>query len=75
MRLMTAAYDGGKHIKDPKVSYEEVEAVKVQLKGVEKEDRWRRVCVDGKIIRLEEDGWFIVRKERSRLVRLEIPPS
>jgi hypothetical protein len=42
------------------VRYEDIEGLKVEL--LEDEGRWRRVCVDGKIVRVEQGGWFDVRK-------------
>ncbi|KAF2828648.1 hypothetical protein CC86DRAFT_196230 [Ophiobolus disseminans] len=60
MRIMGLAYQGGKHVEDGKVRYEESDGLKVEFQ--EKEDRWRRVCVDGKIVRVEEGGWVEVRK-------------
>jgi diacylglycerol kinase family enzyme len=60
MRLMGLAYQGGKHVDEEKVRYEAVEGVRVRFE--EEEARWRRVCVDGKIVRVEEGGWVEVRK-------------
>ncbi|KAG0635323.1 ATP-NAD kinase-like domain-containing protein [Tuber brumale] len=56
MRVMKAAYDGGKHVSIPGVRYQEVDGVRVHLK--ETEEKWRRVCVDGAVVTLEEDGWL-----------------
>jgi len=60
MRIMGLAYQGGKHVEDGKVRYEEVEGVRIEM--LEENGRWRRVCVDGKIVRVEEGGWVEVRK-------------
>jgi diacylglycerol kinase family enzyme len=60
MRIMGLAYAGGKHVEDPAVRYEDIKGLKVEL--LEDEGRWRRVCVDGKIVRVEEGGWVEVRK-------------
>ncbi|SMR49994.1 unnamed protein product [Zymoseptoria tritici ST99CH_3D1] len=62
MEIMTKAYDGGKHVEDPRVGYEEVEAMRIEFE--EAEERWRRVCVDGSIVRVEEGGWVEVRKRK-----------
>ncbi|KAI9790601.1 MAG: hypothetical protein M1816_004932 [Peltula sp. TS41687] len=62
MRLMTLASQGGKHIEDESVGYEEVEGVRIEVSPEEEEERWRRVCVDGTIVRLEKGGWVEVRK-------------
>jgi hypothetical protein len=37
-----------------------VEGVRVEIK--EGDGRWRRVCVDGVIVRVEEGGWVEVRR-------------
>lgn len=61
MKIMMAAYDAGKHIEDPRVSYEDVDALRIQFE--EDEAQWRRVCIDGKIIRVEKGGFVEIRKE------------
>ncbi|KAF2024465.1 hypothetical protein EK21DRAFT_78644 [Setomelanomma holmii] len=66
MRIMGLAYQGGKHVDDGKVRYEEVDGVRITFE--EGEGRWRRVCVDGKIVRVEEGGWVEVRKGEVRVV-------
>ncbi|KAJ4350232.1 uncharacterized protein N0V89_008853 [Didymosphaeria variabile] len=66
MRVMGLAYQGGKHVEDPMVRYEEVDGLRIEFQ--EKEDRWRRVCVDGKIVRVEERGWVEIRKEERRVL-------
>ncbi|KAF2500683.1 hypothetical protein BU16DRAFT_434345, partial [Lophium mytilinum] len=60
MRVMGLAYDGGKHVEEEAVGYEAVEGLKVDFRGLEEEGRWRRICVDGKIVRVESDGWVEV---------------
>ena len=67
-QLMQLAYDNGKHIQDERVGYEAVEGVRIELvnDGNEEEERWRRICVDGKIVRLEPGGWVDVRLDRTR---------
>ena len=69
-RLMTLAYQGGKHVQDDFVSYEEIDGVRIEFQGLEKEARWRRICVDGKIVRVEEDGWVEVRKDKEPVLQL-----
>ena len=68
MRIMGLAYQGGKHVDDPAVRYEAIDGLRIEFQGVEKESKWRRICVDGKIVRVEEDGWVEVRKEQRRVV-------
>ncbi|KAK6398446.1 hypothetical protein LTR81_025498 [Elasticomyces elasticus] len=59
MDLMTQAYGGGKHVDDERCGYEEIAALRIDFD--ENDARWRRVCVDGKIIRDEQGGWVEVR--------------
>ncbi|KAF2487930.1 ATP-NAD kinase-like domain-containing protein, partial [Neohortaea acidophila] len=66
MEIMMEAYQAGKHVEKARVGYEEIEAVKIEF--YEEEGRWRRVCVDGKIVRVEKDGWVEVRKETENAV-------
>jgi hypothetical protein len=60
MAVMTQAYDGGKHVTDERVGYEEIDGVRIEF--AEEDERWRRVCVDGQIVRVEEGGWVEVKK-------------
>lgn len=59
MQLLTLAYQGGKHIEDERVGYREILGLRIDFE--EGDGRWRRVCVDGKIVRVEEGGWVEVR--------------
>ncbi|KAH7088019.1 ATP-NAD kinase-like domain-containing protein [Paraphoma chrysanthemicola] len=70
MRLMGLAYQGGKHVDDEKVRYEEVEGVRIDF--AEEEGRWRRVCVDGKIVRVEEGGWVEIRRDVEKRVEVVV---
>ncbi|KAI9803148.1 MAG: hypothetical protein M1833_001219 [Piccolia ochrophora] len=58
--LMQAAYAGGKHVDDENVGDEVVEGTRVEMR--EAEGEWRRVCVDGRIVEVEEGGWVEVRR-------------
>lgn len=60
MRIMGLAYQGGKHVDDDMVLYRAIDGLRIVF--AEEDGRWRRVCVDGKIIRVEEGGWVEVRK-------------
>lgn len=64
MRIMGLAYQGGKHVEDAsgKVGYEEVEGMRLEMKETGAEGTWRRVCIDGLTVRLEEGGWMDVSK-------------
>lgn len=60
MRIMGLAFQGGKHIEDEVVGYEDIQAMRIDFD--EDDGRWRRVCVDGKIVRVGNSGWIEVRK-------------
>ncbi|KAF2280277.1 uncharacterized protein EI97DRAFT_411421 [Westerdykella ornata] len=68
MRLMSLAYQDGKHVQDPAVLYEGIDGLRIEfgVDGGETEERWRRVCVDGKIVVVGEAGWVEVRKGEVR---------
>ncbi|KAH7400536.1 ATP-NAD kinase-like domain-containing protein [Phaeosphaeria sp. MPI-PUGE-AT-0046c] len=70
MRIMGLAYQGGKHVEDESVTYEKVEGVRIEMG--EAEERWRRVCVDGKIVVVEEGGWVEVRKGEGEVIEVVI---
>lgn len=72
MRIMGLAYQAGKHVHDDKVRYEEVEGVRIEFRGQEQDARWRRVCVDGKIVSVDENGWVEVRRERGERSVLDV---
>ncbi|KAL8697510.1 MAG: hypothetical protein Q9201_007090 [Fulgogasparrea decipioides] len=68
MRLVGMALRGGGHEKDEMAQYAPINGLKIQFE--EADDRWRRVCVDGKIVRVEEGGWVEVRKGNKEVVNL-----
>jgi diacylglycerol kinase family enzyme len=70
MRLMTLAYQGGKHIAESEVSYEEIDGIRIEFDDLEDDARWRRICLDGKIVRLEKDGWVEIRPEKRSFLSL-----
>lgn len=59
MEVMTKAYQGGRHVEDQNVGYDEIEGLKIEFD--EEDGRWRRVCIDGKIVRVEKGGWVEIR--------------
>ena len=63
MRILGLAFQGGQHIDDELVGYETIEGMRIDFD--EPNGHWRRVCVDGKIIRVGEGGWVEVRKNRA----------
>ena len=61
IRILGLAFAGGKHIQEEAVQYEAIEALRIEFD--EPDGRWRRVCVDGKIIHVGEGGWMEVKRE------------
>jgi hypothetical protein len=68
MEIMGKAYDGGKHISDERVGYEEIDGLRIDFD--EEDSRWRRICLDGKIIRVEKGGWVEVQGDAGGVVDL-----
>ena len=68
MNLLGLAYQSGQHVHEAPVTYEDVEGFRITFR--EENEKWRRVCVDGKIIAVEENGWMEVRKETCSLLNL-----
>ncbi|EXJ92852.1 hypothetical protein A1O3_01406 [Capronia epimyces CBS 606.96] len=57
-RLLGQVYPSGDHVSDPKVIYEEIDGLKIQFD--EEDERWRMVCIDGKIVTIAKNGWVEV---------------
>lgn len=68
MEVMGKAYQGGQHIHDERIGYQAVKALKIEFD--EDDANWRRVCIDGKIIRVEKGGWVEVRTDTDSGVNL-----
>ncbi|KAL2215263.1 ATP-NAD kinase-like domain-containing protein [Thermoascus aurantiacus ATCC 26904] len=68
MNLMALAYQGGRHVHHESVGYEEIEGIRIEFD--EEDEKWRRVCIDGKIVAVEQGGWVEVRRERRRPLNL-----
>ncbi|KAL8674080.1 MAG: hypothetical protein Q9168_001515 [Polycauliona sp. 1 TL-2023] len=73
MRLMGLAMRGGGHEKDDMAQYAPINGLKIQFD--EADSRWRRVCVDGKIIQVDEGGWMEVRRGDHDVVNLRSPDA
>lgn len=71
MKILGLAYQRGKHVEDKSVRYEAIEGLRIDFE--EGEEKWRQVCIDGKIVAVEQGGWVEVRKERRTGVRLVVP--
>ncbi len=65
MRIMGLAYAEGGHIGEAGVGYEAIEGLRIDFGDGpgEEEERWRRVCVDGRIVVVPKGGWVEVRME------------
>lgn len=63
MGILGLAFKGGQHTDDEIVGYDRVEGVRIDFD--ESDNRWRRVCVDGKIVRIPEGGWVEARNNNA----------
>ncbi|KAL8786326.1 MAG: hypothetical protein Q9195_008253 [Heterodermia aff. obscurata] len=68
MNIMGRAFTDGTHIKDEAVTYRPIDGIRIDFD--EDEAHWRRVCVDGKIIRVDRDGWVEVSMGEQSLLDL-----
>ncbi|KAJ0415521.1 ATP-NAD kinase-like domain-containing protein [Aspergillus carlsbadensis] len=71
MQVLSLAYQNGQHIQDSDVIYRDVEGIRIGFN--EPEGSWRRVCIDGRVIMIEEGGWLEVHKEKRHLLRILSP--
>lgn len=62
MEVLTLAYQQGKHVEDTKhlITYHEIDSLRIEFD--EPGEEWRQVCIDGKIVAIEEGGWVEVRR-------------
>ncbi|KAE9362717.1 hypothetical protein N431DRAFT_424565 [Stipitochalara longipes BDJ] len=60
MEVMKAAYAGGKHTEMSEVGYGSVDVLRIDFKEEGENWKWRRCCVDGLIVGVEEGGWMEV---------------
>ena len=63
MKVLGLAFQSGAHIDHEAVGYESIKGIRIDFD--ESDSRWRRVCVDGRIVRVGESGWVEVRKNTS----------
>ncbi|TLS29633.1 hypothetical protein PpBr36_00961 [Pyricularia pennisetigena] len=90
LELMQAAYNGGSHVNcawppsdntgeekqasdDKVVGYNKVEEFKITIQ--EEDPRWRKVCIDGTIVEIPQDGWMHVRKTGKSRFRVLVDKS
>ena len=71
MEIFELAYQGGQHVKNQAVLYHDIEKIRIDFE--ESEGRWRRVCLDGKIVEVNEGGWVEISRERRDLVDIIAP--
>ena len=72
MEILGKAFTDGSHIHDEAVGYEEIYGLRIDFD--EENSHWRRVCVDGKIVKVGKNGWVEVRMcEKSQLNLLLMP--
>ena len=60
MRILGSAYQAGAHITDEKLTYREIESMRIDFE--EEEELWRMICIDGKIIAVDKGGWMEVKR-------------
>ncbi|KAE8145044.1 ATP-NAD kinase-like domain-containing protein [Aspergillus avenaceus] len=72
-QLMASAYQGGQHVYEESVLYSEIEGLHIQFHEID--EKWRRVCIDGKIVTVESGGWMHVYKEPRFLLNLLAPAN
>lgn len=60
-QLLQPAFQGGGHVENPAVFYKEFRHLRIDMG--EKDSNWRRVCVDGKIIMVNEGGWVEIHEQ------------
>ncbi|CAG8951624.1 hypothetical protein HYFRA_00005424 [Hymenoscyphus fraxineus] len=61
MNIMKGAYEDGKHIESADVAYEAIDGFKISFQETGESWKWRRCCVDGLIVGVEEGGWMEVK--------------
>lgn len=60
MEIMMGGYADGKHVHMKAVGYQIVERIRIEFEESGDTWRWRRCCVDGLIVGVEEGGWMQV---------------
>jgi len=71
--ILGEASNNGNHIDDPSVAYHEIDELFIIIE--EPEDRWRRVCIDGKIIQVGLCGWMKVGMCKESFLNLLLMPE
>ncbi|KAF4343100.1 diacylglycerol kinase catalytic [Fusarium beomiforme] len=77
MSVMMKAYDEGSHVgmewpDGEKVGYEEVDEVKISI--LENDERRRKVCIDGTIVEVPQDGSMSIKMLGHSLFKILVSP-
>lgn len=72
-KIMGLAFAGGLHVNEEGVMYENIDGFRIDFE--EAESRWRRVCIDGKIVEVNAGGWLELRKEKRLVVNILVDSS
>ena len=70
MGLLTEAYQDAKHVDKEGVGYQVIKGLRIEMK--EEEERFRRVCVDGRIVVVAKGGWVEVWDDQADKVGIDI---
>lgn len=61
MDVMKGAYAGGEHVGIEGVRYDAVDGMRIEFLEFGEDWKWRRCCIDGLIVGVEEGGWMEVK--------------
>jgi len=61
MDIMKLAYAGGGHVGIEGIGYDAVDGMKIKFLEIGDGWKWRRCCIDGLIVGVEEGGWMEVK--------------
>lgn len=62
MGIMKEAYNNGNHIGIEEVGYESIKGLRISFLEEGQDWKWRRCCVDGLIVGVEQGGWMEVQR-------------
>ena len=60
MNIMKEAYNNGNHTSLEEVAYEPIEGLRLDFREEGDDWKWRRCCIDGLTVGIEEGGWMEV---------------
>ncbi|MCJ1334888.1 hypothetical protein MMC09_000153 [Bachmanniomyces sp. S44760] len=70
MRVLGLAFAGGGHVSEEGIGYESIDGLRIDFD--ESDGRWRRVCIDGRIVKVGKDGWMEVRREGREVLQIVV---